>query len=193
MSRYKHSLIFLLLLCSSALLAQQTATVPANTEIKVRADQQITADSSNLGQTYPATVSQAVNDSSGNTVIPKGATAELTTVANGSKVAVDLKSVTVNGQKMAIEASSFKPGSVGANKTTAKYAGGGAVAGALIGAIAGGAKGAAIGTLAGGAAGAGAQVLTAGKKVNIPPETVLTFKTAQALRLRPVAASSVRP
>src|SRR5262249_14678498 len=152
------------------------STVPAGTEIKVRADQQITADASSAGKSYPGTVSQAVTDGAGNTLIPKGATAELKTVANGSKVAVDLSSVTVDNKKYVIEASSYNPGSVGANKTTAKYAGGGAVAGALIGALAGGGKGAAIGTLAGGAAGAGAQVLTAGKSVNVPAETVLTFK-----------------
>jgi hypothetical protein len=177
----------------SALLAQQTSTVPAGTEIKVRADQQITADASSAGKSYPGTVSEAVTDSSGTTLIPKGATAELKTVANGSKVAVDLSSVTVDNKKYVIEAGSYKPGSVGANKTTAKYAGGGAVAGALIGALAGGGKGAAIGTLAGGAAGAGAQVLTAGKSVNVPAETVLTFKTAQSLRLRPANENTQRP
>jgi uncharacterized protein YcfJ len=106
-------------------------------------------------------------------------------MASGSKVAVDLASVTVDGKKHTIEASSYKPGKVGANKTTAKYAGGGALAGAVIGAIAGGGKGAAIGTVAGGAAGAGTQVLTTGKTIDIPAETVLTFKTAQSLRLRP--------
>jgi hypothetical protein len=61
------------------------------------------------------------------------------------------------------------------------------VAGALIGALAGGGKGAAIGTLAGGAAGAGTQAITAGKKIRVPAETVLTFKTAQPLELDPVA------
>jgi len=78
-------------------------------------------------------------------------------------------------------------------KTTAKYAGGGALAGAVIGAIAGGGKGAAIGTVAGGAAGAGAQVLTAGKSIDIPAETILTFKTAQSLQLRPVSSGTIRP
>jgi hypothetical protein len=104
---------------------------------------------------------------------------------NGSKVAVDLTAVTVGSSKYSIEAGSYKEGSVGANKTTAKYAGGGALAGAVIGAIAGGGKGAAIGALAGGAAGTGTQVLTTGKSLNIPAETVLTFKTAQDLQLRP--------
>jgi hypothetical protein len=176
----------------SVLFAQETGTLPAGTEIRVRADQQITADAKNVGHTYPGTVSQAVTDSAGNTLIPKGAAAELKTVANGSKVAVDLASVTVNGRKHVIEAGGYQPGKVGANKTTAKYAGGGAVAGALIGALAGGGKGAAIGTLAGGAAGAGAQVLTTGKTINIPAETALTFKTAQSLQLRQASQNSTQ-
>src|SRR5262249_3372680 len=123
--------------CSCGLFAQQTSTLPADTEIKVRADQQITADAKSAGQSYTGSVSQAVTDSAGNTLIPKGATAELKTVADGSKVAVDLASVTIDGKKYNIEAASYKPGKVGANKTTAKYAGGGALAGAVIGAIAG--------------------------------------------------------
>jgi len=176
-----------LLFFCSAVVAQQTGTVAAGKEIRVRADEQITADISNAGHSYSGTVNEAVTDEAGNTVIPKGARAELKTVAQGSKVAVDLASVTIDGKKHSIEASGYKPGHVGANKQTAKYAGGGALAGAVIGAIAGGGKGAAIGTVAGGAAGAGAQVLTSGKKINVPAETVLTFKTAQALHLKPAS------
>ena len=194
--RHKKLLLFLataVFCMGTAAVAQTRGTLPAGTEIKVRADQQITADAKNVGQIYPATVSEEVKDGAGRTLIPRGASAELTTVADGSKVAVDLKSVTVDNQRYNIEAGSYKEGSLGANKKTAEYTGGGAVAGAVIGALAGGAKGAAIGTLAGGAAGAGTQVLTSGKKVNVPAETVLTFKTKQSLRLRPAAAATRRP
>jgi len=173
----------------ATLFAQSTSSVPSGTDIKVRTDQQITADSGNVGQTYTGEVTEDVTNN-GNTVIPKGSPVVLTTVKDGSKVAVDLRDVTVGSRKYAIEASSYKSGTVGANKTTAKYAGGGALAGAVIGALAGGGKGAAIGAIAGGAAGTGAQVLTAGKSLNIPAETVLTFKTAQALRLRPMRSES---
>lgn len=185
-------------LCSALIAQQEPGTVPSGAEIKVRTDQQITADSKNVGQTYSGSVAEDVSNSSGQVVIPKGSRAELGTVASsskvgGDKVAVDLMSVEVNGNRYNIEASAYKPGSVGANKTTAKYAGGGALAGAVIGALAGGGKGAAIGTLAGGAAGAGTQVLTSGKSLNIPAETVLTFKTAQSLRLRPASGETRRP
>lgn len=176
----------------STMAVAQTSTIPSDTEIKVRTDQQITATAENAGQKYPGTISEPVADSNGNTVIPQGARAQLTAVKDGSKVALDLTSVTVDNKRYAIESSSYKQGSLGKNKTTAKYAGGGALAGTLIGAVAGGAKGAVIGALAGGAAGAGAQVLTQGKKVDIPAETELTFKTAQELQMRPVRSGARR-
>jgi hypothetical protein len=99
-----------------------------------------------------------------------------------------LRSLTVNGHKYTVASNAVakngggKEG-VGKNKRTAKYVGGGALAGTLIGAIAGGGKGAAIGALAGGAAGAGAQTLTKGKEINIPAETPMTFKLNQDLQL----------
>src|SRR5205085_3606518 len=80
-------------------------------------------------------------------------------------------------------------GGLGANKRTAKYVGGGAAIGAVLGALLGGGKGAAIGALVGGAGGAGAQVYR-GRKKEIPAETELNFKLAQDLQLRPVSRSS---
>lgn len=192
MLKYKLSLLLAMACVSWLLLAQQTqtSTLPSGTEIKVRADQEINAEAANAGQNYPGTVTTAVVNSDGRVLIPKGAKAELTAQKDGSKAVLDLSSVTIDGQKYLIETKGYKQGGVGANKTTAKYAGGGAVAGAVIGALAGGGKGAVIGTLAGGAAGAGAQVLTSGKKIHVPAETELTFKTAQPLELQPVAAGT---
>jgi hypothetical protein len=192
MLRKKTLYLVLIAAVLSTIATAQTSTIPSGTEIKVRTDQQITATTSTAGHRYAGTVSEAVTDSNGRTVIPKGARAQLTAVKDGSKVALDLTSVTVDGRRYAIESSSYKQGSLGKNKTTAKYAGGGALAGTLIGAVAGGAKGAVIGALAGGAAGAGAQVLTQGKKVDIPAETELTFKTAQDLQMRQVRSGTRR-
>ena len=179
-----------ILLCAAA--TAQTANIPSGTEIKVRTDTAISATTANAGHHYAATVSQPVTASNGNTIIPKGARAQLTAVQSGSKVALDLTSVNVDGRRYNIQSSSYKQGSIGKNSTTAKYAGGGALAGTVIGALAGGGKGAVIGALAGGAAGAGAQTLTTGKKIDIPAETELTFKTAQDLNMRPVASGTRR-
>jgi hypothetical protein len=185
----------LTLLCAGAWA--QTSVVPSGTEIKVRTDQRITASSTNVGHSYTGTIAEPVTDSSGNTVIPKGAPARLTAVSSsskvgGNKVALDLTSVSIDGRRYMIESKGYKQGSVGANKTTAKYAGGGALAGTLIGALAGGGKGALIGAVAGGAAGAGAQTLTQGKNIDVPAETILSFKTAQDLQMRAVSSATRR-
>jgi len=171
------------------IVAQSGRTISSGEEIKVRTDQAITADPSHVGQTYTATVSQDVKDSSGGVAIPKGSQAVLAAVQGdkANEVALDLQSVTVNGRSYALSSANVKTSAkegVGKNKRTAKYVGGGALAGTLIGALAGGGKGAAIGALAGGAAGAGAQTLTKGGKVNIPAESELSFKLAQDLQMR---------
>src|SRR6185295_15666160 len=65
---------------------------------------------------------------------------------------------------------------------TAKYVGGGAAIGAIIGAIAGGGKGAAIGAGVGAGAGAVGQILTRGKSVNVPAESLLMYRLTQPLQ-----------
>ena len=182
------------LVMASSFAFSQTLT--SGTEIKVRTDSAINAQSAAAGQTYSATVSDDVTDPSGNVVIPRGSRARLATVATGdNQISLALSSITANGQRYRLNTNSTQAESttakegVGKNKRTAKYVGGGALAGTLIGAIAGGGKGAAIGALAGGAAGAGAQTLTKGKKLDIPAESQLTFKLEQDVSLQRSAAT----
>jgi len=106
---------------------------------------------------------------------------------SNNDIALDLQSVMVNGQRYSIESadqviSGEQKEGIGANKRTGKYVGGGALLGAIIGAVAGGGKGAAIGAGVGAATGAGAQVLTRGKSVHVPSESLLTFRLDQPLR-----------
>jgi hypothetical protein len=97
----------------------------------------------------------------------------------------------VNGQRylLSAENGAGSDNGLGANKRTAKYVGGGAAIGAVLGALMGGGKGAAIGAVLGGAGGAGAQVYT-GRKKDIPAETELSYKLAQNLQLQPVTGRS---
>jgi hypothetical protein len=144
----------------------------------------------NSNQMYPGTIASDVMDSQGRVAIPSGSPVQMAVVNTGDKqLTLDLRSVTVNGQTYSIysddssAAGSNKNGGLGANKRTGVYVGGGALAGTLIGAIAGGGKGAAIGAIAGGAAGAGAQVLTKGKDLSVPAETKLDFRINRDLSL----------
>jgi len=170
------------------------ATLPAGTPISVRSDETINADTDNQGRTYSASIYQDVLDSSGAVLIPRGSRATLVVrrVAEGGTVtsgnlALDLDSVEVNGHRYRVSTEDLeKSGSqgIGANRRTGEMVGGGAVLGTLLGAIAGGGKGAAIGAVAGAAAGGGVQVLTKGKEIRVPAETVLNFRLDRPLSLR---------
>ncbi|HET9742300.1 MAG TPA: hypothetical protein VFQ00_06095 [Terriglobales bacterium] len=197
----KYSSICAALLFAVGAFAQNPQYGPANntlvaagTEVHVRTDQDINAKNGNLqaGQQFPATISRDITDANGNIVIPKGSRAQLAVVDTGDNnhnLTLDLRSVEVNGHRYRLDtestsaAASSKNGGLGANKRTGEYVGGGALAGTLIGALAGGGKGAAIGAILGGAAGAGTQVLTKGKELNVPAETELNFRLNQAVRM----------
>jgi len=191
------ALAALLAALCSPLWAQ--SVVASGTEIPVRVDNGITANANSVGHVFPATVSSDVRDSSGNVAIPKGSPAELVVVkaadqnaaskaVNKNAVTLDLQTITANGHRYLLSSNNTSTSGnaksgVGMNKRTGEYVGGGALAGVLIGAMAGGGKGAAIGALAGGAAGAGAEILTKGSEVKIPAESVLQFRLNQDLNL----------
>ncbi|HKO13054.1 MAG TPA: hypothetical protein VJV22_13855 [Acidobacteriaceae bacterium] len=188
--RHLPTAIALALLSPAAVaVAQHAATIPSGTEITVRTDEAIHADAQNTDaeRTYTGKVSEDVRDADGRVLIPRGSPAELAAVRDNDGLSLGLRSVRVNGERYSVDSQDVAAGSqkegVGKNKRTGKYVGGGAVGGAIIGALAGGGKGAAIGALAGGAAGAGAQTLTRGKKLSVPAETNLRFRLEQSLRL----------
>jgi hypothetical protein len=168
-------------------------TLPAGTEIAVRTAGSIRAENVSPGP-YMATIAEDVLNQQGNVIIPRGSDAELvirgvddrTTLGSGGLI-LDLNAVRVNGHRYIVDTADLRASDhsgIGANKRTGQMVGGGAVLGTLLGAIAGGGKGAAIGALAGAAAGGGVQVLTRGKEVRVPAETVLNFRLEEPLRLR---------
>ena len=166
----------------------QPRTIGAGTTILVRTNEAIDAKNSD-GQVFGGVVNQDVADSNGNIAIPKGSNVELV-VRNlsNNELALDLDSVSVNGQRYGIAAgdtavSGGRRDGIGVNKRTGTFVGGGALLGAIIGGIAGGGKGAAIGAGAGAAAGAGTQVLTRGSNVKVPAESLLTFRLEQPLQM----------
>ncbi|MCU1286861.1 MAG: hypothetical protein JWO13_3211 [Acidobacteriales bacterium] len=178
----------------TAASAQTARVVPSGAEIKVRTDTAIPAKPT-ANAKFTGSISNDVVDSSGAVVIPRGSRAQLVAVpsSDGKDTNLDLRSVTVNGQRQLLSmqgsTNGSAPGGLGANARTGKYVGGGAAVGAVLGALMGGGKGAAIGALLGGAGGAGAQVYT-GRKKEIPAETELSFKTAQDLTMQPASTRS---
>lgn len=179
-----------MLIGCAAIAFAQADRVPAGTDITVRTNETIDLKDASDGRIYTGVVDRDVLDSSGRVAIPRGSNAELVVRnINSNERAVDLESITVGGNRYVVAATgadqavgTAKEG-VGKNKRTAKYVGGGAVIGSIIGAIAGGGKGAAIGAIAGGAAGAGAQTITRGRDIHVPAESLLTFRLDRPLML----------
>ena len=173
--------------------AQVNSTIPAGVNIPVRTSEAIDARAAD-GRVYTGVVDEDVFDANGRVAIPRGSTAELEVKKSGSDLSIDLDSLTVNGQRYAVNADANAvgtggvkdtietgAGTIGANKDTATYIGGGALLGTIVGAITGGGKGAAIGAAVGAAAGAGTQIYTHGKSVKVPVESLLTFRLGQDL------------
>ena len=186
----KNILFTVLLLSAIGAFAQTTHMLSSGTTIKVRTDTAIPAKPA-AGTAYTASVSEDVTDSSGAVLIPRNSRAQLIAQrsGDGGDTTLDLSAVTVNGRRYALVSPGQASGGgegVGKNKRTAKYVGGGAAVGAVLGALMGGGKGAAIGAIVGGAGGAGAQTLRKAK--SIPAETELSYRLAQDLQMRPTAA-----
>ena len=156
--------------------------IPAGTIVQVRTNQAIDSTNAPPGHVFTGFVAHDIAARTGRVVIPGGSPAELV-VRNVSKhqMVLDLQAIMIAGTRYQVSSDSAtvqggKKSGLGANKRTAKFVGGGAAGGSVIGAIAGGGAGAAIGAIAGGAGGATAQVLTRGKSVKVPAESLITFR-----------------
>jgi hypothetical protein len=165
-------------------------TIAAGTVVTVRTDTDIDTRAGN-GRVYSGVVNKNVYDGDDRIAIPKGSDVELMVRDAGKhSLALDLDAIVIKGRRYSVTTYDVtkhgedKDG-VGANGRTAKYVGGTALFGTILGAVAGGGKGAGIGALAGGAAGAIGQTVTRGSKVHVPAETVLTFQLEQPLSLAP--------
>jgi DUF3011 family protein len=164
------------------------ATIPNGTQIAIRTNEVIDSATSAVGQTFAAEIYADVLDSSGAVVIPKGSDVQLVIRSTeGRDLVLDIDSLVVAGQRYVVSTADLEQKGrqgVGANRRTVEMVGGGAAVGAIIGAIVGGGKGAAIGAGVGAAGGAGAEVLTQGKQVRVPAETVLNFRLDTDLSLQ---------
>jgi hypothetical protein len=173
--------------------AQVRTTIDADTTLMVRTSEAIDVKNAD-GLVFTGTIEEDVLDRNGDVAIPVGSTVELIARKDGDELTLDLDSVTVGRERYAVLADPntvvgtsgrLEAGveTLGKNRDTATYVGGGAILGSIIGAVSGGAKGAAIGAAVGAAAGAGTQIVTKGRSVYLPAESLVTFRLARGLNV----------
>ncbi len=165
--------------------------VPEGTVLTVKMGQSVGSKISNTGDTFSATVAQAV-ERDGVVLIPAGAEASGTVAEaaplgrfkGGARLRLVLNSIKVGGKDYDIKTASVARSQKGKGKRTGVMVGGGAGVGALIGGLAGGGKGAAIGALAGAGAGTAGAAFTGNKDIVIGAEQALSFKLLEPLQIK---------
>ncbi len=172
-------------------LVAAAQSIPAGTKLTVRIGSELSSGTAKAGERFDGTLARdlVVN---GQTIAKAGTPVRgKVTYAKSSgrlhapgELTLRLTSVEVKGKAVAVSSSAYHAKGKSHTKSNVTKIGGGAAAGALIGAIAGGGKGAAIGAAAGGAAGTGVAAATGKEEAVVPAETALTFTTTAAARVK---------
>src|SRR3989442_4202991 len=159
-------------------LAAAAQTIPSSTRLTVHMGSGISSGTAQSGQTFDAALARdlVVN---GKTLARAGTPARgKVTYAKSSgrlhapgQLTLRLTSVEINGKMVPVSTNGYHAKGKSHTKGNVEKIGGGAAAGALIGALAGGGKGALIGTAVGAGAGTGVAAATAQETGVVPAGT----------------------
>jgi hypothetical protein len=174
----------------------QKVTVPAGTVLQVRTVEGLSSETNHEGDTWHGTLNSdiVVDDQ---TVIPAGAEVDghvmeahaATHYTGGASLILGVDKVSFNGKTYQLATDTWTRKADTRGKNTIEKTAGGAAVGAILGGIFGGGKGAAIGSVAGGGVGAGANTITKGQKVELRPETLVSFKLQNPISVMPSAST----
>jgi len=165
--------------------------VPDGTALHMRINQHISVKTSHAGDVFDGTIVEPVVVN-GTEVVPAGSLAQGRVVESHrrgrfkgrSVLELKLVGLNVNGRQYHLDTSTITRTKNGKGKRTAAFIGGGTGLGMLIGGVASGGAGLLIGGLSGAGAGTLGAAFTGNRDIDIPAETVMTFRLAQPIQFQ---------
>jgi len=164
--------------------------IPQGTLVEARVNETLSTATNRPGDSFTASLVLPL-DMGGREVFPRGTRirGHVTTSRSSGRmkgravIGITLDAIDYNGKYLPITTSLDTKTGEAHKKRNIELIGGGSALGAVIGAIAGGGKGAAIGAAAGAGAGTAGAAATGKEQVQIPAETVFTFRLKSPLEL----------
>ncbi len=173
--------------------APVSVSIPAGTTLTIRIDQHISVKTSHAGDTFTGEVVNPVLASDNSELVPKGArVGGVVDVAHrrghfkgSSLLELRLTSLTLHGKHYALTTHDVARTKKGKGKRSAAFIAGGSGLGMLVGGVATGGVGLLVGGLVGAGAGTATAGLTGNRDIDIPAESVVSFKLAGDLVVQP--------
>ncbi len=166
---------------------ERKITIPDSTQLQVSLTDSVQTNSNQIGDHFAGTLAQAV-EVSGKTVLPQGTKVEMVitklvkggTLKTSPEIGFTIEQVTLpDGKSYKVASDEYYDKGRSHTRREVGMIGGGAAAGAIIGALAGKGKGAVIGAATGAAAGTGLAAATGRQNLVYGPGQTVTFKTTQ--------------